>query len=109
MLYLNIKVITLCNKAGKDPIPCSNLIKSMEEVVSYLHKSLVQYFATVGLDGKPKVRPFHFMFEEDGKLWFCTSNTKEVYKELQKHPYTELSTMAAKMSWIRLEGKVVFS
>jgi len=81
----------------------------MEEVVSYLHKSLVQYFATLGLDGKPKVRPFHFMFEEDGKLWFCTSNTKEVYKELQKYPYIEISTMAEKMSWLRLAGKVKFS
>lgn len=81
----------------------------MKEVVDYLHKSLVQYFATIGLDGNPKVRPFHFMFEEDGKLWFCTSNKKEVYKELKKHPYMELSAMGDKMSWIRLTGKVVFS
>ena len=81
----------------------------MKEVVDYLHKSGVQYLATVGLDGKPKVRPFHFMFEEDGKLWFCTSNKKEVYKELQKQSYIELSTMGEKMSWIRLAGKVVFS
>jgi len=81
----------------------------MKEVIEYLHKSGVQYFATIGLDGKPKVRPFHFMFEEEGKLWFCTSNEKEVYKELQKWPYTELSTMGDNMSWVRLSGKVVFS
>jgi len=81
----------------------------MKEVVDYLHKSGVQYFATIGLDGKPKVRPFHFMFEDDGKLWFCTSNKKEVYRELQKQAYIELSTMGDKMSWIRLSGKVVFS
>lgn len=81
----------------------------MKEVVDYLKKSGVQYFATIGLDAKPKVRPFHFMYEDDGKLWFCTSNQKSVYKELQKNPYVELSTMGDKMSWIRLSGKVIFS
>ena len=81
----------------------------MEEVALYLKKSDVQYLATIGLNGKPKVRPFHFMFEEDGELWFCTSNQKDVYNELQKHPYVELSAMGTQMSWIRLSGKAVFS
>ena len=81
----------------------------MEEVVSYLQKTGVQYFATIGLDGKPKVRPFHFMFAEGNKLWFCTSNQKEVYREIQKQPSIELSSMGDKMSWIRLKGEVVFS
>ncbi|MCG8698516.1 MAG: pyridoxamine 5'-phosphate oxidase family protein [Bacteroidales bacterium] len=81
----------------------------MEEIITYLKKSGIQYFATVGLDGKPKVRPFQFMFEYDNKLWFCTSNEKEVYKELQKQPYVEICTLGPKMSWIRLEGKVNFS
>ena len=81
----------------------------MKEVVDYMHKSGVQYFATIGLDGKPKVRPFHFMFEDEGKLWFCTSNKKEVYKELQEQAFMELSVMGDKMSWLRLSGRVVFS
>lgn len=81
----------------------------MQEIISYLKKSGVQYLATTGLDGKPKVRPFQFMFEEDGKIWYCTSNQKEVYKELQHQPYVELSAMGTTMSWIRLNGKVVFS
>jgi uncharacterized pyridoxamine 5'-phosphate oxidase family protein len=81
----------------------------MKEVTDYLTKTGTQFFATLGLDGKPKVRPFHFMFEEDGKLWFCTSNTKEVFKELQAKPYVEFSSMAHQISWIRVSGKVVFS
>lgn len=81
----------------------------MKEITEYLYKSGVQYFATIGLDGKPKVRPFHFMFEENGKLWFCTSNQKEVYKELQAQPHIELSIMGDNMSWIRLSGKVNFT
>jgi len=81
----------------------------MEDIVLYLQESGMQYLATIGLDGKPKVRPFQFMFEEDGNIWFCTSNQKEVYKELQKQPYVELCASAKDMSWLRLEGKVVFS
>lgn len=81
----------------------------MKEVVSYLSKSDVQYFATIGLDGKPKVRPFQFMFEEGSKLWFCTSNQKEIYQELQNQPYIELCATGEKKSWLRLSGRVVFS
>ena len=81
----------------------------MEEVVSFLRNSGIQYCATVGLDGRPKVRPFQFMYEDGGKLWFCTSNEKEVYKELKNHPYLELCTADIKMTWLRLSGKVVFS
>lgn len=81
----------------------------MKEIIEFLNKSDVQYMATTGLDGKPKVRPFQFMFEEDEKLWFCSSNQKEIYKELQKQPYTELCSMNKDQAWLRLSGKVVFS
>ena len=49
------------------------------------------------------------MFEEDGKLWFCTSNQKEVYRELQKQSYVELCASDGTMSWLRLEGKAAFT
>jgi len=81
----------------------------MNKIVEFLKNSGVQYFATIGLDGKPKVRPFQFMFEEDEKLWFCTSNKKKIYEELMKQPYIELCASGENMSWLRLESKVVFS
>ena len=55
----------------------------MQAVVDFLRQSQIQYLATVGLDGRPKVRPFQFMLEQDGKLYFCTSNQKNVFKEIQ--------------------------
>ena len=54
----------------------------MKKVVEFLQKNPVQYLATVGRDGKAKCRPFMFCFEQDGKLWFCTNNTKDVYKDM---------------------------
>ncbi len=84
-------------------------MKIMNEVIEYLENSQIQYLATLGLDGKPKVRPFQFMFEDDGKFWFCTANTKAVYQELQKQPYVELCASGKNRSWLRLEAKVVFA
>jgi len=81
----------------------------MNEVVEFLKENPVQYFATIGLDGKPKVRPFQFMLEKEGKLYFCTNNQKDVYAQLQNCPYVEVSATNHKFAWIRLNGKVLFS
>lgn len=81
----------------------------MSTVTDFLTKSQVQYLATVGLDGRPKVRPFQFMLEEGGRLYFCTSNQKPVFQEIQKQPYVEFCASGANFSWLRLSGRVVFS
>lgn len=80
----------------------------MRKVVEFLHANPVQYLATVGRDGKAKCRPFMFCFEKEGKLWFCTNNTKEVYKDMLENPEIEVSVSSAEYAWIRLAGKVVF-
>ncbi len=49
------------------------------------------------------------MLEEGGRLYFCTSNQKPVCKEMQKHPYVEFCASGENFSWLRLNGKVVFS
>lgn len=81
----------------------------MDDVLAFLQENPVVYFATVGLDNKPKVRPFQFMLEQDGKLYFCTNNRKEVYRQIRKNPYVEICVSNASFAWIRLFGKAVFS
>ena len=80
----------------------------MNKVVEFLNANPVQYLATVGRDGKAKCRPFKFAGELDGKMWFCTNNQKEVYKDMQENPYVELSVSSPKYAWIRLHGKAVY-
>ena len=80
----------------------------MNEVVKFLKENPVQYFATVGKDNKAKVRPFQFILEDGGKLWFCTNNQKDVYEEMQANPYVQLCVSTPKFEWIRLSGKAVF-
>lgn len=80
----------------------------MKEVVTFLQENPVQYLATIGRDGRAKCRPFMFAGALDGKLWFCTNHTKEVYKDIQANPYVELSVSSPAYAWIRLSGKAVF-
>lgn len=80
----------------------------MKKVVDFLQANPVQYLATVGRDGKAKCRPFMFCFEEEGKLWFCTNNTKDVYKDMQANPEIEISVSSPEFAWIRLHGTAVF-
>ena len=80
----------------------------MKELVEFLQANPVQYLATVGRDGKAKCRPFMFCFEKDNRLWFCTNNQKDVYKDMQSNPYIEVSISSPNYAWIRLNGKVVF-
>jgi uncharacterized pyridoxamine 5'-phosphate oxidase family protein len=57
---------------------------------------------------EPKVRPFGFAMEYEGKLYFCTNNKKSVYKQLMANPNCEISTANQKGEWIRIKGKAVF-
>lgn len=81
----------------------------MSVVTDFLKKSQVQYLATTGADGKPKVRPFQFMLEEGGRLYFCTSNKKPVYAEMTRNPWVEFCASGDAFSWLRLSGKASFS
>lgn len=79
----------------------------MNEILKFITEAKTFYIATVEGD-KPKVRPFGFIMEYEGKLYFCTNNQKDVYKQLIANPHFELSTMSANGEWIRLQGKAVF-
>ncbi|MDE6583026.1 MAG: pyridoxamine 5'-phosphate oxidase family protein [Clostridia bacterium] len=76
-----------------------------EEVFEFLENNPVQYCATVGLDGKPKVRPFQMMYHENGDMYYCTGAKKDVYAELQSNPYLEISVSTLE-KWLRIRGKV---
>lgn len=80
----------------------------MKDLVSILvDQSVIGYLATID-DGKPRVRPWGFMFEENGRLYFCTSSTKDIYKQLTDVPYIEYSKTTQDMVWIRVSGEIKF-
>ncbi|MDL2218660.1 pyridoxamine 5'-phosphate oxidase family protein, partial [Christensenellaceae bacterium OttesenSCG-928-M15] len=80
----------------------------MNTVLQFLRECETYYLATIDGD-KPRVRPFGAVSEFDGKMYFCTNNQKDVYKQMRKHPAIEFSgTLKNGAEWIRLEGKAVF-
>jgi uncharacterized pyridoxamine 5'-phosphate oxidase family protein len=79
----------------------------MNKILNFLNESKVFFVSTV--DGnQPKVRPFSFVMEYDGKLCFATSNQKPIYSQLTVNPNIEISATAKDFRWIRLSGKAVF-
>lgn len=80
----------------------------MQEVFKFLSDNSPFYVATVDGD-KPRVRPFGFVMEFEGMLWFSTNNKKNVYRQLKANPYFEVSTTSPEGRWIRLKGKAVFN
>ena len=79
----------------------------MDKVFAFLKENPLQYCATVGLDGKPKVRPFQMMYHEGGNLYYCTGAKKDVYAELNNNPYVEISVSTMER-WLRIRGRVVW-
>ena len=78
----------------------------MPEVLAFLQENKIFYLAT--LDGsQPRLRPFGVAFIYDGKLCVCTSNTKEVFRQLKENSAVEISTTAANGTWLRLTGEAV--
>ena len=86
---------------------------TLRDVANYLDNIGIQFLATIGLDGKPKVRPMQYMVLEDEKLWFCTNSKKEVFAELQANPCVELCGCKLEKDemqtpWIRFSAEAVF-
>lgn len=80
----------------------------MQEVLKFLTDNAPFYISTIAGD-KPKVRPFGFVMEHEDRLWFCTNNKKDVYRQLIANPSLEISTTSPEGRWLRLKGKAVFN
>lgn len=79
----------------------------MKQVLDFLNENKVFYLATN--DGRaPHVRPMGFVMEYDGKLAFCTSNQKDMYKQMAANPDIEICCVDGDMNTLRLCGKAVF-
>jgi uncharacterized pyridoxamine 5'-phosphate oxidase family protein len=80
----------------------------MKDVVAFLEKNRTGCMSTV--EGNlPHARPWDFMCEDGGKLWFCTANNKKVYDQMMKNPNVEYSMTSPEYETVRISGRVEFS
>lgn len=78
----------------------------MEKIINFLKENPPFYVATVDGD-KPKVRPFNFCMEHNGRLYFGTGTHKQTHKQLVVNPNIEICN-SAKGQWIRISGVAEF-
>jgi len=79
----------------------------LDKILDFLKNSKVFYFATVDGD-KPRVRPFGFFMEYEGKIYFGVGKHKACYQQLQVNPNVEICSANNKGEWIRIRGVAVF-
>jgi uncharacterized pyridoxamine 5'-phosphate oxidase family protein len=77
----------------------------LQDVATFLEKAGHFYLATVDEDGGARVRPIKYTLIIDNKLIFATSNTKELFKHIEKNPKVEISnTLPDGSAYLRYKG-----
>ena len=79
----------------------------MSKINDFLTEAGVFFLATVDGD-QPKLRPLGAHFEMDGKVLFGVGDFKDVYKQLQANPKTEIVAAKPDGHWLRYTGRAVF-
>lgn len=63
----------------------------MQDYKAFLKANPNGVLATA-VNGQPHTRIFQYLWDEDGKIFFCTATTKDVFKELQANPNVSFCT-----------------
>ena len=79
----------------------------MSKVNDFLTEAGVFFLATVDGD-QPKLRPLGMHFEMDNKVLFGVGDFKDVYRQLQANPKTEIVACKPDGHWLRYTGKAIF-
>ena len=79
----------------------------MKRAYDFLKECGTFYIATTDAD-QPKVRPFGAVAMYEGRMYFCTSNQKDVFAQMKKNVNVEICC-SKNGEWLRLSGKTVFN
>ena len=63
------------------------------------------FFVATIKDGMPTMRPFGAVMKFENKLYFSTSNSKDVYKQIMACPNVCISACGENRNWLRIHGK----
>lgn len=78
----------------------------MNKIVDELKQTGIFYISTIDGD-KPRVRPFSSVCDFEGKVYLCTNNKKNFWKQIEKNSNVEICGMQKGGTWIRVTGKLV--
>lgn len=80
--------------------------ETLKKAIEFLRIHNEVAFATVE-NGKPKIRVFQIMKMGENDLYFVTSPSKEVYRQLRENPSVEIMSMEGDI-FVRIAGEAVF-
>jgi uncharacterized pyridoxamine 5'-phosphate oxidase family protein len=79
---------------------------NIEQIKEILSDGTMGYFAT--LNGQQlEVRGWQYQFSEENKFYFMTTNTKDVYKQMQANPQVAFACTSNEHN-VRISGKATF-
>ena len=79
----------------------------MQRIIDFLNEAGCYFLATAAKDGV-SIRPFGSNLLFEGRLYMCTGDFKEVYKQLQENPRIAIAALGEEGKWLRITGEVVF-
>lgn len=79
---------------------------TIEQVKEILADGTIGYFATINGE-QLEVRGWQYQFAEGNKFFFCTANTKNVYKEMTANPKVAFAGVSNEHN-VRISGKAIF-
>lgn len=94
--------------ASTSATPKATETMTPEELVAYLDKCNRYFLATVDAD-QPYVRPIEFFAAIDGKVYFMTRKSKDVYDQVVANPKVQFAAIneSAGREWMRITCKLV--
>lgn len=80
----------------------------LKEIINFLDNNAPAFLATLGTCGNPRVRPVQSPLLYEDKIYFCTSNAKNLFKHIQNHDGIEFCSCAKDGTFLRLRANAVF-
>ncbi len=80
----------------------------LKEIAQFLDDNAPAFLATLGTCGNPRVRPIQSPLLVGDKIYFCTANTKGLFKHIKNYNDIEFCSCAKDGTFLRLRANAVF-
>lgn len=80
----------------------------LKEIAQFLDDNAPAFLATLGTCGNPRVRPIQSLLLVGDKIYFCTANTKGLFKHIKNYNGIEFCSCAKDGTFLRLRANAVF-
>ncbi|TKX31610.1 pyridoxamine 5'-phosphate oxidase family protein [Campylobacter aviculae] len=80
----------------------------LKEIAQFLDENAPAFLATLGTCGNPRVRPIQSPLLVKDRIYFCTANTKGLFKHIQNYNGIEFCSCSKEGTFLRLRANAVF-